>query len=423
MSNRFVIPVPDPLTDKSLVPFFRGWQWHANAPSDSVVIDFSRSTFAAPWVAAMFGAYGCWLRASQGRDVRLWLDENSQVGNFLVRARLPHLLGDERNEVGTTDTNRIFPLTQIHKSKEIQPCVNELMKLLAIEDTEIADAIRYSLVELLRNVVQHAYSDIGAVVIGNYYPKAGQVDIVVADFGRGIRMALQERYREIKDDYKAVKFALQPHVSGTFAHGAYESMASNAGLGLFFIREIAARSGGGFFLGSGSMLAAIRGGENGVPQKRYYTTKTDGWRGTVAVLQLRRGYIEEFDSLLQRCREIAAVVRRDPTELKLDFIDEVPELEELVIVRVKSFEEDVEVADQVREERIIPALQSEHLVVLDFSGIRAATQSFVHALLYRVFRDGRNTETSLSIACSDNATQEAIRAVTAYARVPDNLSS
>ena len=197
-------------------------------------------------------------------------------------------------------------------------------------------------------------------------------------------------------------------------------MASNAGLGLFFIREIAARSGGGFFLGSGSMLAAIRGSEDGTPQRRYYVSKTDGWPGTVAVLQLRRGHIGEFESLLQRCRDIAAEVRRDPTELKLDFIDEVPELEELLVVRVKSFEEDVEVADQVREEEIIPALQAGRLVVLEFAGVRAATQSFVHALLYRVFRDGRNTETALSIACADNATQQAIRAVTAYARVPDN---
>ena len=420
MPNPFVISVPDPLTDKSLVPFFRGWQWHDDVPPKSVIIDFSRSTFAAPWVAAMFGAYACWLRSSQGREVKLWLDEDSQVGYFLKRARLPHLLGEETEDVGVSTADRIFPLTQIHKSKEIQPCVNELMRLLAIEDTEIADAIRYSLVELLRNVVQHAYSDIGAVVLGNYYPKVGQVDIVVADFGRGIRVALQERYHEIKDDYKAVKFALQPHISGTFAHGAYESMASNAGLGLFFIREIAARSGGGFFLGSGSMLAAIRGSEDGVPQKRYYTSKSDGWRGTVAVLQLKRGHIEEFESLLKRCREIAAEVRRDPTELKLDFIDEVPDLEELLVVGVKSFEEDVEVADQVREEKIIPALESGTLVVLNFSGIRAATQSFAHALLYRVFRDGRNTETSLSIACADNATQEAIRAVTAYARVSED---
>ena len=368
----------------------------------------------------MFGAYGCWLRSVLGREVDLWFDVDSQAGHFLKRAGLPRLLGQDDGVDPPKTTERIFPLTQIHSSKEIQPCVESLMNLLSIEDEEISDAIRYSLIELLRNVVQHARSDIGAVVIGNYYPKAGQVDVVVADFGCGIRVALQERYREIKSDFKAVKFALQPHVSGTFQRGAYESMASNAGLGLFFIREIATRSGGGFFLGSGSMLADLRGNEDGSPQRRYIASKTDGWRGTVAVLQLKRGYIEEFDSLLQRCREIAAEVRRDPTQLKLDFIEEVPELEGLELIRVKQFEEDVESADTVREQQIMPALQSERLVVLDFSGIRAATQSFVHALLYRVFRDGQNVETSMSIACADSATQEAVRAVTAYARVTDN---
>ncbi len=84
------------------------------------------------------------------------------------------------------------------------------------------------------------------------------------------------------------------------------------------------------------------------------------------------------------------------------------------------FEEDVEAADHVREETIIPALNQDGLVVLDFSGIRAATQSFAHALMYRVFRDASGVEAALSIACADRATQEAIRAVAAYAKVQDH---
>ena len=133
--------------------------------------------------------------------------------------------------------------------------------------------------------------------------------------------------------------------------------------------------------------------------------------------RVTRSAIEEFGDLLQRCREIAAEVRRDPSELKLDFIEDVPELEGATVVKVRDFEEDVERADSVREDQILPALEADGLVVLDFSGIRVATQSFIHALLYRVFRDGNHVETSLSIAGADRATQEAIRAVTAYARV------
>lgn len=417
MTDPFRIKVPDSLTDRSLVRFFRGWHWLEDPPQH-VVIDFSTANFAAPWAVALFGAYGRWLQDVRGREVDLWFDEETDAGRFLVSAGLPALLGKTGSAQSPVATSRIFPLTQIHSSNEIQPCATSLVHLLAIEDGKIADALRYSLIELLRNVVQHAASKIGAVVIGNYFPLVGQVDVVVADFGRGIRATMKERYQEIGDDYKAVKFALQPHVSGTFQRGAYESMASNAGLGLFFIKEIAARSSGGLFLGSGSMLADIRGNPDGSQSKRYHTATTNGWRGTLALLQLKRGHIEEFGDLLQRCREIAAEVRRDPSELKLDFIEDVPELEGATVVKIREFEEDVERAESVRESEILPALESDGLVVLDFAGIRAATQSFIHALLYRVFRDGNHVETSLSIAGADRATQEGIRAVTAYARVP-----
>ena len=299
MTTPFIISVPDPLTDRSLARFFRGWNW-LQEPPQHVVIDFSKVNFAAPWAAALFGAYGRWLQDVRGREVDLWFDEETDAGRFLVRAGLPALLGKTEPSQPPEATSRIFPLAQIHSSNEIQPCVSSLVDLLAVEDEEIADAIRYSLIELLRNVVQHAASRIGAVVIGNYFPVAGQVDVVVADFGHGIRVALNERYREISDDYKAVKFALQPHVSGTFQRGAYESMASNAGLGLFFIKEIATRSGGGLFLGSGSMLADLRGNPDGSPSRRYFTSKTNGWRGTLALLQRRSHMVNATTPLVSQ---------------------------------------------------------------------------------------------------------------------------
>lgn len=417
MSKDFQIRIPDELGDKNIIRFFLGWKWHEDPPSN-IVLDFSRVKFIAPWAAAMFGSYGRWLQDVRGRTVDVWIDPETTAGQFLLRIGLPQFLGKQVVSTPWTSSDRFVALTQVQSSSNIHPCVVSIMKLLAIEDTEMADAIQYSLVELIRNVVQHARSGIGAVVTAVYMPTTGLVDVAVADIGCGIRASLHERYREIKDDITAVKFAMQPHVSGTFQRGAYESMSSNAGLGLFFIKEIVTRSSGGFFLSSGSMLANLWGNRDGSPGKRYYSAKASGWRGTFALLQMRRDMIGEFDALLQRCREIAAEVRRDPTELKLDFINEVPDLEGLVAIHIKDFEEDVEAADGVRENNIFPALEDGRMVVLDFSGIRAATQSFAHALMYRVFRDSKGTETSLSIACADSATQEAIRAVAAYAKVP-----
>ena len=131
----------------------------------------------------------------------------------------------------------------------------------------------------------------------------------------------------------------------------------------------------------------------------------------------RKDSIGEFDSLLQTCRDIAAEARKDDRELLVDFLDETPEIEGLNIVSVKEFDEDVETAAEIRDKCIIPWLKNDELVVLDFSGIRAATQSFVHALMYKLFRNMPEIKSCLSISCADNASIQAVKAVAAYAAV------
>lgn len=409
------IRVPTELGDKNLVPFFKGWRW-LDDPESPVEVNLTRGTHIAPWAVTLFGAYCVWLQEVRDKEIILNYEEGTFLGSFLERIGLPQLLGYETIP-RTIPDQRICPLTRIKSSKEVAPFVAKVMNLVALEDEEVADAVKYALVELLRNVVQHARSKIGGMASAVYFPNTGLVDVVVADVGCGVRSALRPSYREINTDLKAVKFALQPHVSGTFHSGAYQSMLDNAGLGLFFIKEIATRSSGGFFLGSGDMLANLWGAKDGTPNKRYIQSKSGGWRGTFALLQLRRETIGEFDALLAKCRDIAAEVRKNRTELAVDFVDETPDIDGLVIVPVKDFEEDVEAAAEIREHKVLPALDAEKLVVLDFTGIRAATQSFVHALMYRVFRVGKNLETCLTVSGADRATEEAIRAVAAYAAV------
>jgi len=411
----FDIYIPVTLGDKDLVPFFKGWNWYDD-PQSPVILYVRRGTHIAPWAATLFGAYGIWLKEIRGKEVFLDYDSASYVGRFIEGLGLPQLLGSDVTST-LTENERILPLTRIRKSKEISAIASALMDLLKIDDEEVEGAVKYSLVELLRNVIQHSRSRIGGLVSAVYFRNTGIVDITVADIGCGLRASLQESYREINTDQKAVRFALLPHVSGTFRSGAYHSMRDNAGLGLFFIREIASMSSGGFFLGSGNMLADIWGNKDGTLGKKYVQASTSGWRGTFALLQLRKDTIGEFDSLLSRCREIAAEVRKDRSEFAVDFVDEKLELDGLATVEIKKFEEDVEAAANIRENFIIPTLDREELLVLDFSGVRAATQSFVHALMYRVFRDGKNLETCLSVSCADGATEEAIRAVAAYAAV------
>lgn len=415
----FNIDIPSDMGDKNLVNFFKGWTWHDNPP-DHVIFTIARGTHLAPWTATLFAAYAVWLKEVRNKSVDIEYDSDSYVGKFVERIGFAEAMGKE-NKNNELDRRNIFPITRFSKSKDIAKIASSIVSMLDIGDEEIEGAVKYSIVELLRNVVQHSRSRVGGFVSAVYFPKSGLVDVVVADIGCGLRVSLRESYREINSDHKAVKFAMQPHVSGTFHSGEYSSMRDNAGLGLFFIKEIASRANGGFFLGSGDMLADVWGTPEGDQKKRYFHSKTSGWRGTFALLQLRKNTIGEFDGLLSMCRKIAAEVRKDRTELILDFLDEPLELEGIHTIKIHEFEEDVEEAAKVREECILPYLAQGEVIVLDFSKVRAATQSFIHALMYKVFRDGKNLESCLSVSCADGATEEAIKAVVAYANVDSTL--
>lgn len=54
------------------------------------------------------------------------------------------------------------------------------------------------------------------------------------------------------------------------------------------------------------------------------------------------------------------------------------------------FAENKDVAKKIRVEQIIPALKAGNEVVLDFSGINGATQSFIHALISDSIRKLKN---------------------------------
>jgi len=413
----FVIQPPNELGDKALVAFFKGWNWQI-IPRDEVVLDFNRIDFLAPWAITLFALHALWLHEKQGIQVKILLDPSRQAGRYLVQAGIFELLDLPRPEgIPDLPEARTTRLTRIQHSQDVPTFAKTVMGILEIGDEELEGAVRYSLIELLRNVVQHAGSPVGALSMAQFYPKTGLVDVVVADRGVGILSTLKPKYPEIATDLNAIKFSMLPHVSGTFPPNAYNTMSDNAGLGLFFIKEIASRAGGGFFLGSKMALADVWGTADGSLGKRYQVATRDGWPGTFALLQLRKDSIGEFDSLLGVCRDLAAQARRDPTEIDLDFIDEIPDIPGLTVIRVADFEEDVEAAATVREQIAIPKLVQGEMVVLDFTSIKAATQSFVHACMYKILRDRREARYALSIAGCSNATREAIRAVAAYAKV------
>ena len=53
---------------------------------------------------------------------------------------------------------------------------------------------------------------------------------------------------------------------------------------------------------------------------------------------------------------------------------------------VNGFAEDKDIARQLRQERILPAIKNQEEVIVDFKGVEGATQSFVHALISDLIR-------------------------------------
>lgn len=414
----FHITVPNNVSDRGLLDFFKGWRWQTE-PSSPVELDFEGCNFLAPYAVTQFAAYVLWLRQVKKVHVRVKANHSSVAGGFLLQTGFFEILGE--HPPGTTPgrIDRTVKLTRITSSSEIAPFASLVMQILRIEDEELAGAVQYSLIELLRNVVQHSGSYGGGVAMAQYYPNTGLVDLCVADLGVGIKTTINEAYPEIDNHLKAIKLATLPHVSRTFGPSIYSTMRDNAGLGLFFIKQIASLSGGSFFLGSKDALIDIWGDKKGQQKKLYKLARNGGWPGTFAYLQLRRDSIAEFDGILTVCRRLAAEARKYPAELALDFIEEIPDLDELDIINVKAFEEDVEQAAKIRDNHILPAIAEGTMVVLDFEGVKFATQSFVHALMYKVIRDGQQIGSSLSLAHCSNSTREAVIAVAAYAKAQD----
>lgn len=415
----FHLNIPDNVVDKELIRFFQGWRWHSDLKSP-IEVNFKGCNFIAPYAVTLFAAYLLWLKEIKKKAVRIHAIKSSVAGSYLVETGFFELFGEKPSEDVANRPDRTVKLTKIKSSSEIAPFAAKVMDILRIEDEELEGAVKYSLIELLRNVVQHSGSQVGGIAMAQYYPGSGLVNVCVADMGIGVRESLKEAYPEIETDFQALKLATLPHVSRTFGPATYTAMRDNAGLGLFFIKQIASLAAGSFFLGSKEALMDLWGSKECQQKKLYKIAKNGGWPGTFAYLQLRRDSIAEFDGVLTVCRSMAAEARKYPTELALDFIEEVPDVPGLIVVKVSRFEEDVEAAALCRETKILPSINSGKMVVLDFDKVRFATQSFVHALMYKVIRDGQQIGSTLSIANCTNATREAIMAVAAYAKIQPN---
>lgn len=397
------------------------WKWHFESPNtDSIILDFTQVQFMEPWALAMWATFGLTQR-SKGVTVKCRFDPDNPANQYMVAMGLGAAIESQSTDAASTEWADSARNTGLHLLKTEADLANfrRSTHRLALEHCEeAADALRYVLTELGRNVLQHSGAKLGGVAIAQHFPDDRRLQIAVCDPGQGILKSMSRQHPELRTDMEALRLATLPHASGAEPAGPYGG-EENAGIGLFYAREIAWRAGGAFWLASGHALLGIRGdrdsvwqGDDPSPDRVYRRIET--WPGTVVVADFPVDGIADFHNILQVCSGLAEQARRMSGPAGLDFLGEQAETEETFVVTVLPFEEDNSQALLLRSNEIKPRIERGEGVILDFQGVRAPTQSFVHALLAEVFQVPGSLMRLSFRNCSSSA-KEIIKAVAAYA--------
>jgi len=200
-------------------------------------------------------------------------------------------------------SGRFIPIQVIKTPEQLDTFVSDMIPLLHMEKEKV-EPIKYVITELVRNVLEHARSEIGAVVCAQFYPKSNTIRIGVSDVGIGIKESISQSYTP-KSDAAAIILALTPGITGTTRK--IGGTSENAGAGLFFIKSLAKVNRDFFMLYSGNAMykllrepkdKKIKLLEDPLKDHCSFEEKYPHWQGTVVGIDLCLTEHADFDELL-----------------------------------------------------------------------------------------------------------------------------
>lgn len=236
----------------------------------------------------------------------------ARSSHYLNRMGLFRYLGIKADSriIEHEPAGRFIPLTQIKRQDELSRFITDIIPLLHLAPNQ-AESIRYIVSELVRNVLEHSVSPIGAIVSAQYYKKSNSIRIGVVDTGVGIKRTINQSH-PAKTDMEAIRLALMPGVTGTSKReGGSEQ---NAGAGLFFIKSIAKVNRDFFLIYSGSaMYKQLKSNPDSTKRIRLHVDPFDDkhsreeglpyWQGTTVGIDMSLDTTEAFSLLLDLIRD------------------------------------------------------------------------------------------------------------------------
>ncbi len=268
-----------------------------------------------PIVLSMVGALGLTVDCSNIKcetfeaKSRHYLE---RMGLFNLLQIKSHITITEHESAG-----RFIPLTTITDSEDLTRFITDMIPLLHLEPRH-AEPIKYIVSELVRNVLEHARSENGAILCAQYYKKSNTIRIGIADTGVGIKETINLSHRALTH-LDALRLALMPGITGTTRmEGGTEY---NAGAGLFFIKSIAKVNRDFFVIYSGNSMYKLLKAATGTryirlyadPLKDRHSKEEDFpfWKGTVVGIDISLDATKEFSLLLDSIRKIYGKTIRD----------------------------------------------------------------------------------------------------------------
>ena len=294
-------------------PFLRGFD--PSGPDFLEITANDKWISVHPLVLSMITALGLTIKNSSNIHCEKF---EAKSRHYLVRMGLFKILNllSDINVVEHEAAGRFIPITQIRTSTELTKFISEMIPLLHLEP-EQAKTIGYIVSELVRNVIEHAKTDKGAILCAQYYKKSNSIRIGIADTGVGIRATINQSYRA-ETDLEAIQLALRPGITGTTRREG--GTAQNAGAGLFFIKSIASVNRDFFVVYSGNGFykllkkrPAKRLSLNADPFKDKHSKENDlpFWQGTLVGVDITLDQTEEFSLLLDAIRKTYSTAVRE----------------------------------------------------------------------------------------------------------------
>ena len=211
----------------------------------------------------------------------------------LSRMGLLELCGASGRWVPRGSSLPLLITKQLDRERILQYIDTELMgrQQMPTMTERLQRSIRQAFFEVIGNVFYHSTSPVGAIVCGQIYPKAEEIQVTFLDRGIGVAAKVCSCIDGIRDEREAIEWALQRGTS-TLSTGT-----QSRGLGLYLLRDFIRANEGQFRIyANGAYVEETPGARN-----RGYMEPT--LKGTLVDLRINirpdvsYGFIEEFADL------------------------------------------------------------------------------------------------------------------------------